>query len=398
MDISIIGAGPVGSYLAWQHAKRKRDIRLIEEHPSIGAPVQCTGILTQDILHYVPKKMIKAHTQHIVRETVVHGPNTKVTVPISPNYVVNNISYCQALANKAQDAGAQIHLNTRYIRNDEEKYVVKNVQLKKEKKYTTDILVGADGPTSMVAKHNGLYDKSNRSFLTGVQAVVKVPAAAYDERIHFYPHIGEYAWYCPEGEGRARIGLAAPSGAKKIFDEFIKQWPGKVECVQGGPIPLYGGRGTGTQRPEHRTLRQEHRTLRPEHKTRLFAKRMAVEKNYDAEGMRVQLIGDAVPQIKNTTGGGIIPATKAAYIHAQDPEKYARGLRKLNKELHMHYLINKMMHRFNEKDWDTLITQVNEEKVKKILEKTNRDNATRLAAQLLLKKPSMALWARKIIF
>ena len=42
--ISIIGAGPAGSYLA--SLLRKEEVEVFEEHDKIGLPVQCTGITT----------------------------------------------------------------------------------------------------------------------------------------------------------------------------------------------------------------------------------------------------------------------------------------------------------------------------------------------------------------
>ena len=360
MKLTIIGAGPVGAQLAWENAKKGREVVLVEEHNTIGAPVQCTGILTNDILKFVPKKLLSEHTKHIVTQTIVHGPHKKVAFEISPNYIIDNITYCQAVAAKAQDAGATIKLNTRYVDNTKNNITLKNVQTKKERNTTTNYLIGADGPTSSVAKQNGLYNK--RKFLTGVQAIVKMKE--YEEHIEFYPHIGEYAWYCPEGDGRARIGVAAQGKAKKIFDDFIKRYKGKIECMQGGPIPLY------TPKPK-------------------------VEKKY--EKMNIQLIGDAVPFIKNTTGGGIIPGAKAARIHAKNPATYAKNLAPLKKELGTHYLINKTLRKFTDKDWDKLLTQVDNEAIKKLLKKTNRDNAVSLATQLLIKKPALALWARKIV-
>lgn len=367
MNISVVGAGPVGVFSAWKLAK-KHEVTLIEEHDQIGAPVQCTGILTDDILKHMPKKDLLSVTQTIVKKTVIHSPSEEVELAIQPNYIIDNIAYCRMLAAKAEDAGAKIMLNTRYVNNQ-----VYKTKTAEHHVPTPDILLGVDGPNSQVAKENGIFGK--RSFLTGVQAVVKVKD--YDERIHFYPHIGEYAWYCPEGNGRARIGVAAQQKARAVFDSFISNFPGKIECMQGGPIPLYKPRPSvvRTQSDNHDT--SDHRALR--------------------SVKLVQLMGDSVPQIKNTTGGGIIPGTKAASIHAQDPQSYAKNLGSLNRELYTHYLINKAMRKFSSKDWDALIRQAQDEKVKRVLGAINRDNALTMAAHLIIKKPSLMTWARKLI-
>ena len=47
--ITIVGAGPAGSYLAYLLAKQGKEVTILEEHSKVGAPVQCTGIVTHSI-------------------------------------------------------------------------------------------------------------------------------------------------------------------------------------------------------------------------------------------------------------------------------------------------------------------------------------------------------------
>ena len=51
--ITIVGAGPAGSYLAYLLAKKGQAVTIIEEHEKIGSPVQCTGIVTGSIEKFV---------------------------------------------------------------------------------------------------------------------------------------------------------------------------------------------------------------------------------------------------------------------------------------------------------------------------------------------------------
>ena len=44
--ITIVGAGPAGSYLAYLLAKQGEKVIVLEEHSAVGSPVQCTGIVT----------------------------------------------------------------------------------------------------------------------------------------------------------------------------------------------------------------------------------------------------------------------------------------------------------------------------------------------------------------
>ncbi len=360
---TIIGAGPIGTYLAWQLAKNKKETTIIEEHKIIGKPVQCTGIITKEIEKYIPKKLIKEVTKNKVTRTIIHAGREKTEIPISTNYIIDNAEYCQKLADKALREGAKIITQQKYLSNNKEKIIIKDLRTKEKKEIRTKYLIGADGPRSSVASNNGLM--KNRKFLIGIQAIIRMNKKDYKEEIHFYPSIGEYAWYAPEGEGRARIGIASRNNAKKIFEEFIKKFPGKKEEMQGGIIPLHN--------PIARISKKQAR-------------------------IRVQLAGDAAGIIKNTTGGGIVPGTKAAHQQAKNQEKYSLiNIIGVKKELMAHYIINKAMKKFNEKDWEKLLRQSNDERIKKILRENNRDEADKIALKILTQKPEMILWGRKLL-
>ena len=78
--ITIIGAGPAGSYLAYLLAKKGKEVTLIEEHKKVGSPVQCTGIVTGSI-----KKFIK------LPDKVVANKCNKVVVVSKNNRIEANV-------------------------------------------------------------------------------------------------------------------------------------------------------------------------------------------------------------------------------------------------------------------------------------------------------------------
>ena len=46
MKVVVIGGGPIGCYTAYLLAKEGHSVEIYENHKKIGAPIQCTGILT----------------------------------------------------------------------------------------------------------------------------------------------------------------------------------------------------------------------------------------------------------------------------------------------------------------------------------------------------------------
>ena len=47
-DVVIVGGGPAGLLTGWKLARAGHDVTLFEEHPVVGEPVHCTGILARE--------------------------------------------------------------------------------------------------------------------------------------------------------------------------------------------------------------------------------------------------------------------------------------------------------------------------------------------------------------
>src|SRR3989344_8016069 len=110
--ITIIGAGPAGSYLAFLLAKKGKDVALIEEHDKIGSPVQCTGIVTGSIEKFVklPNKVIANRCNKVV----VASKNSRTEVEVDEIVMWRN-KFDEFMAEKAQDEGVKILLNHQFL-------------------------------------------------------------------------------------------------------------------------------------------------------------------------------------------------------------------------------------------------------------------------------------------
>ncbi len=356
----IVGAGSAGLYLSSVYGKNKeREITIIEEHKQLGLPVQCTGLLTEEINKFIAPEQVRKFTLNKITSAKIYSPNNSVCLKIKDNIVIDNVKFVEYLASTAEKKNSKILTNHRYISNNGREIKVKDLSANKTKMISSNILVGADGPQSSVALNNSL-DKNK--FLIGMQARIKIKDLE-KSRLDFYPYIGEYAWSVPESDEISRVGIAAPlenKNAKKIFEDFLKKYPGQKINTQAGLIPFHN--------PKAKTYR--------------------IQKKFS-----VFLLGDSAGQIKNTTGGGIIPGLKAAAelgnsLSKNNPSAYPKNIKNLNRELYLHYIINRALNKYSCKDWDRLIKKVDDEKIKKVLENKNRDNITRLLFSLA-KKPSM---------
>ncbi|MBU2443798.1 MAG: NAD(P)/FAD-dependent oxidoreductase, partial [Nanoarchaeota archaeon] len=329
MDIKIIGGGPVGCYSAAILSK-KHNVTIYEEHKETGKPIQCTGILTDTINEII--KLKKEFVANKIYATRVYAPN-KENIRINfkkPNIIVYRDEFDKYFLDKALKGGAKINYNNQFVKRDEvlDKITNKTTTIK------YDLLVGADGPLSKVSQTFGL---GRRDYLVGVQAIIK---KKNDNVVDFYPHIGTYAWAVPESEEVLRVGVAAEKNPLAIFKDFSKKYKGKIISMQGGIIPL--------------------------HKPKLITSKE-----------KVFLVGDAAAQIKNTTGGGLVPGLMAAeeLSKAINEDKNYETLwrNRIGRDLFAHYKLRKIMNNFKEEDWNKLIKILNEDRIKEVLSKESRD-------------------------
>ncbi|MBI2559268.1 NAD(P)/FAD-dependent oxidoreductase [Candidatus Woesearchaeota archaeon] len=361
--ITIVGAGPAGSYLAYLLAKQGKEVTVLEEHSVVGSPVQCTGIVTHSIENFF--KLKKEVVAKILNKVIVVSKNNKIEVNVD-EIVVWRDKFDRFVADMAQKEGAEVLLNHHFVGfNGSNSIKVKDKKNNKIKDVKTDIVVGADGPYSSVAKAAGM--NSNSKNYIGMQAKVKLGMDTTAFETYFgsgFPSF--FGWCVPESEDTARLGIGCFENARWHFYNFLKSRTGKKDilCWESGLIPLYDPK-------------------------------KVIQKG------NVYLIGDAAAQVKATTGGGIIPSLKAAQtlcdciVNNKDYNKEFR--RQSGRELLLHLRIRNVLNKFSDKDYDKLLNLMSQEKVRKILKKYDRDTPIPLVTNLLVKEPRF-LYFSKMLF
>jgi geranylgeranyl reductase family protein len=352
MIVSIIGAGPCGCFLGYLLASNGFKVNIYEEHPEIGKPLQCAGIVTSSLtkIMEIPQDIILNR----INKARIHSPKGYLRLDLNQNIILDRISFDQWLAELARKAGAKIHLNHRFIR-----YSKPSITLKHNNniKYTsTDYLIGADGPLSEVAK----YVRKPVKLWTGIQIRAKLEN---ENIVDFYPYIGTFAWVIPENKNVARIGLLAKSNATKIFQRFLTNLGNpKIIDRQAGLVPIY-------------------------------------QKKVNSRN-NIYLMGDAAAQVKATTGGGIIQGLIAAKCLAKsiiDNEDYEKLLKEnLEKDLRLHRRIRKILDNFKPDDYTKLIRFMGKEKVKQIMKEFDRDYPRRYLIKLIIAQPRLLYFLTKL--
>ncbi len=363
-SISIIGAGPVGSYLAYLLSSHGREVHVYEEHAEIGKPVHCTGIVTSKFADIIdPDERFVINTINRVR---LFSPNGKfVELKLGKNYVLDRAKLDQELARGAEKADAEFHLLHKFADFKDGRIV-----LEKEGKTITKetgILVGADGPLSSVAKSAGMFN--SRKFFQGIQARARLEN---DNAVEFFLRPHGFSWIVPESKEVVRIGTVDRENPNPSFDRLLearlgKEFKDSVIEYQGGMIPLHN--------PRVQTAKAN-----------------------------VFLVGDAATMVKATTGGGIVQgllgaeALADAILNRGDYRKLWRE--KIGGELKTALFMRKLMDSFSDEDYNLLIKGMGKKGMRQALEKYDRDSLSSLLPRLAyeaLKQPRLAYLARHLI-
>ena len=373
--IDVIGGGHAGCFAASLLAKEGFEVNIYEAGPVIGKPVQCTGIVTKAVeeIFSLPKSMIM-NTIKVARVITENGQSYDTKID---DYIIDRAQFTQHCATMAEKNGAQLFVNHRLVSITDDQLVIshsnnkiingKNINNNKIINKKRDIVVGADGPTSVVARY--INPQLQRRHWYGAQALIEFDG---DPDI-FEVHLGSvapnfFAWVVPEGKGLARVGLAVKDNSSLYFKKFLEKrglQDNKIIEQQGGTIPEYDSK-----------------------------MKTQVGKTY--------LLGDAASQAKASTGGGIIQglfaavALRDALVDGKDYQRLWK--KKIGKELWIHSKIRNIMNKFSDKDFNTLLSLFVQQKVNAILEGHDRDFPSKFLLKLILAEPRFLLFARYLLY
>ncbi|MBN2142366.1 NAD(P)/FAD-dependent oxidoreductase [Candidatus Woesearchaeota archaeon] len=356
MRILIIGAGPSGSYAASILAKH-HDVSVLEEHSTIGTPVQCTGIITDDIFRFIPKNH-KSICNKVKDVRIISPLGSVLDIRLQkPDVIIDRTEFDRHFYNEAKEAGAMFYLKKKFINHKGNKASVKNLASGKKLQLEFDCLIGADGPQSAVAKSASMF--GHRKFFIGVQAVIR---KRNDNCIEFFPRKNGFGWSVPVDDDHLRVGFASTNRTRDEFQALLKRYEGKVLETQGGLIPLY-------------------------------------DPTQQFQSGSIFLVGDAATFVKATTGGGIIPGLESAELASKaidERKDYASLLkRKVCPSLSLNLKMRKIMNTFSDEEWDKLIIELDNEHSRKVFSKVNRDRIFPLVAKTAIANPKLMKYAFK---
>ncbi len=270
-----MGAGPSGSYTAYELASSGHCVAVFEEKGASGLNICCTGIISTECFQSLNPAKDVILTK--VKSAKFYSPSGRCLEFQTDNvqaYVVDRLLLDKALASKAQALGAHYFFSSPVIDILPGKGSIQVEALCSgtRETFSARALVLANGFRPKLPRELGL-GRINR-FLVGAQA--EIEGKDIDEfEVYFGQGTapGAFAWLVPISPDKAYAGLLATCQAKLYLQKFLDS--------------LFG-QGRITSRD-----------------VEIGQKAIPMGTLARSYGDRLLVIGDAAGQVKPTTGGGI---------------------------------------------------------------------------------------------
>jgi digeranylgeranylglycerophospholipid reductase len=363
-DVAIIGGSAAGFFTAYLLARKGVNVRVFEAEDPFN-PSPRTLIVTS----YMPKligSLCESAVVNTIRRFELFADGRVATISLQrPDLVIERLKLIQGLAERVEASGAQVLGGHHFLRlKPNGKRLAFTVAYNgngESREESTDILVGADGAFSKVARYVGWPKPSTVPL---VQAIVELPKdmPLHTTRIWFVPEETPYFyWLIPHASRQGVLGLIGKEGqdVRGALECFLQKKDLEPIAFQNAQVSKY------TQWiPFHRKIQESH----------------------------VYLVGDAAGHVKVTTAGGIVTGFRGAQGVADAILNggSSRELRALRKELGRHMLMRRILHGFTQKEYARLLDILNPA-TKRLLGVFTRDETDKLLWNLFLRKPRLLL-------
>jgi geranylgeranyl reductase family protein len=362
-DVIVAGAGPAGSAAAGECAKSGLSTLCIEEHGTIGYPVQCAGLLSDTAFAEcrVSERSVLNRVQG-ARVVSSRGSELLIDAQATKASVVDRGALDREMAEAAANAGAEFKLKTAVCDIHGTTIITRGANGNEEHQFR--ILIAADGPRSTIARIHGM--QRAKVYLAGIQA--DLPYDCDPRFVELYPDASPefFGWAIPAGKGRIRAGLCGQTQVPERFAAFAKKFGSNALHLVTGTLPLG-----------------------------------VMPRTY---GYRTLFVGDAAGFAKPTSGGGVYTGIRSARHAAAvagvcceqdtftDPalaDYERRWKADIGRELDMGFRLFEMRQKLSSQDIDTVIRALNDPEILSTIVRYGDMDRPGLLVQQFLKKPAL---------
>jgi len=285
-DVIVVGAGPIGSFIASRLAELGYRVIVLEQKEGVGENVCCTGIISVECFNTFNLDATIFRKASSAKFFAPGGEFIRLERENPQAYIIDRASLDKSLKQRAQDYGADYLFSAQVIAViPESEHVSATVDYHgKQRIFTAQAIILACGSGSRLPEKIGLGEITN--FVSGAQA--EVNTVDLDEvELYFDQNLfpGFFGWLVPTNHDKGLAGLLVSNAPALYLRNFLHnlQAQGKIASTEAemkfGTIPLS--------------------TLPRTYSDRIIA------------------VGDAAGQVKPTTGGGIYYGLLCADIAAE---------------------------------------------------------------------------------
>ena len=284
-DVIVVGAGPIGSFIASRLAELGYRVIVLEEKEGVGENVCCTGIISVECFSTFNLETTILREMSSAKFFAPCGEFIRLERGTPQAYIIDRASLDKSLRERAQRHGANYLFSASVVAATPETDCVSTTvdYHGKQRIFTAQAVVLACGFGSGLPEKIGLGEITNFGF--GAQAEVDTDIDEVEVHFDQKPFPGFFGWLVPTTPDKGLAGLLVPNDPASYLRDFLYhlQAQGKIASTEAdmkfGTIPL------GT-----------------------------LPRTY---GDRIIAVGDAAGQVKPTTGGGIYYGLLCANIAAE---------------------------------------------------------------------------------
>lgn len=356
-------------------------VALFEEHPSIGLPEHCAGLISISGLRRLNIDIPKECILNKVKGATFYSPSGaffSVSRKKPQAYVINRPLLDQYFASMAQKENVSLFPRSKVVALKMGERKTLKVSHEKESLFDTKVIIDAEGARGKFVREAGLIPISG-GVIPGIQFEANNVQVNPDQVEMFFGNKvapGFFAWIIPTGENTARIGVGAHRHALRYLKDFIKNHPIASQRLSGAvPVKRFGG-GMILSGP--------------------------IPKTY-TDGFLV--VGDAAGQVKPTTSGGVVMGGLCAQI-AGDVAAEAviegnvssgrlmayqkRWRRLLSREFRLMLLARRILNRISDRNLDKLFKTIIKNDFPKAIEEVGDMDFESGVIKKLIFKPKLS--------
>jgi len=271
----VVGAGPVGSYVAYRLAGMGYGVTVLEQKSSLGEPVCCTGIVSQECVDtFAIDESVVLRRANSARLFSPSGRLLRLWRQEPQACILDRSAFNGAMVSQARDRGVEYVLSSQVkgIQVKDDGVKVEVARQEEVLNFESRVIVIAAGFNSRLDEMLGLGKVGD--FVMGAQA--EIETIGVDEiEVYCGQELAPafFAWLVPLSPPRALVGLLSRRSPGLYLRKFMSSLMAEEKIVSADARQYYGGV-----------------PLQP------------LDKTYSD---RLVVVGDAAGQVKPITGGGI---------------------------------------------------------------------------------------------